>query len=213
MRKLDKGPEPAILTRRGAQWLADLRLARRSKDLREFSRCQGKYSNKSIRNALNQSHRDKCVYCESLVAHIAPTHIEHFRPKGRYASLTFSWANLFLSCPVCNDGGHKGTKFPKVADGGPIVKPDVEEPSDHFDFLWDPITSTALVRPKTQRGETTCKLLGLNRINLVKYRSEYLKKLLLIKTYAFTDAEAAELVDEALNENAPFQAFARAYLT
>lgn len=213
MRKLEKGPEPAILASQGAKWLADLRLARRSKDSREFNRCQGKYSNKKIRNALNESHRDKCAYCESPVAHIAPTHIEHFRPKNRYTSLTFSWSNLFLSCPVCNDGGHKGTKFPKITEGGPIVKPDAEEPSDHFYFHWDSITSTALVRPKTQRGETTCKLLGLNRITLVKYRSDYMKKLLLIKTYAAVDAEAAELILIALNAKSPFQAFAQAYLT
>lgn len=213
MRKLEKGPEPSILANKGTQWLADLRLARKAKNWREFKRCQDRYANKKIRNALNESHRDKCAYCESPVAHIAPTHIEHYRPKNRYASLTYNWSNLFLSCPVCNDGAHKGTKFPKIAEGGPIVKPDAEEPSNHFEFHWDTITSSALVRPKTQRGETTCKLLGLNRVSLVKYRSAYIKKLLLIKTYAATDAEAAELILDALKENAPFQAFARVYLT
>lgn len=211
MRKLDKGSEPAILAKNASQWLGDLREARRAKVARAFKRCQGRYANAKVRDALNISHRNKCAYCEAMITHIAPTHIEHFRPKSKYCALTFSWSNLLLSCPICNDAGHKGSKFPKERDGGPLVKPDTDDPSDHFSFQWEITTSEALIRPKTSRGEITCKILGLNRLRLVKYRSEYLKKLLLINTYAKTDAEAAGIIQEALSEDAQFCAFARAY--
>jgi uncharacterized protein (TIGR02646 family) len=95
------------------------------------------YKEASVKQQLTLEYREKCAYCESLVAHVAPLDIDHFRPKGAYREpsgakdvkpgyywLASDWDNLFPSCLFCNrrnsvllaDGKTvtvgKGTHFP-----------------------------------------------------------------------------------------------------
>jgi uncharacterized protein (TIGR02646 family) len=66
-----------------------------------------RYKGKDVKKALADQYHHKCAFCEQKVEQF---HVEHFRPKkGGYYWLAFSWDNLLLSCPTCNQ--HKDTNF------------------------------------------------------------------------------------------------------
>jgi uncharacterized protein (TIGR02646 family) len=57
-----------------------------------------------------------CMFCEVPAA----SHVEHFRPKGRYPELAFAWANFLYSCSLCNE--RKGSVFKILRPDGGIVR-------------------------------------------------------------------------------------------
>ena len=71
---------------------------------------EGKYNDRykiqDIKDALRDIYFGKCAYCEQWVEQ---SHVEHYRPKKIYYWLAYSWDNLILACPTCNQ--HKGTNF------------------------------------------------------------------------------------------------------
>lgn len=202
--------QPAILAANEAVWIEALRVARRSKNRDDFKRQQRKYGHASIRTTLEKMFNGKCAYCESDIGAVSAAHIEHFRPKQRYLKLTYHWPNLLLSCPRCNDGAHKGTKFPKAAEGGPLIDPCVDDPSQHFDFVFDPLSGLALVKPLTPRGQTTAKVFGLNtRKALVQARTRLVKQLMALKPYELTDVAVAAVLAEARAQTSPYLAWTR----
>lgn len=73
------------------------------------------YKRQDVVDALNALFLGKCAYCESSIKAVAPTDIEHFRPKGRvsecaghpgYWWLAAAWDNLLASCIDCNRRRH-----------------------------------------------------------------------------------------------------------
>ncbi|MFM0089297.1 hypothetical protein PQR46_20555 [Paraburkholderia sediminicola] len=73
----------------------------------EFSR----YSSEKVCEALDQTYKEKCAYCESRYAAVKARNVEHYRPKGGvseshnhpgYWWLAGEWSNLLPSCPACN---------------------------------------------------------------------------------------------------------------
>jgi uncharacterized protein (TIGR02646 family) len=153
----------------------------------------------------------KCAYCESHIRHVDYGHIEHYRPKsgpqGR-PDLCFEWTNLLLACGICNGGEFKSDHFPEAADGGPIINPCDEDPAGHLEFRFDAQLGLASVYGTTTRGETTEKLLGLNRLDLRRYRSQQVKKLAVLKRMANTDVQARQLFEEAKLPSSEYSAFA-----
>jgi uncharacterized protein (TIGR02646 family) len=65
-----------------------------------------RYKNKDITDKLKSIYNTKCAFCEQKVEQL---HVEHFRPKNIYYWLAYSWDNLILACPTCNE--HKGANF------------------------------------------------------------------------------------------------------
>ena len=213
MIKVDRLPEPGILTTKKLTWLTDLNIAIASKDLARIKACQKKYGHKKVKDQLELMFAEKCAYCEVHINVVTVGHIEHFRPKSRFKSQTFEWLNLMLSCPNCNNKQHKGDKFPSVHAGGRLIDPSAENHALHFKFTFDAITQQALAIPKTVRGQTTATLFGLNsRKALIKSRSSLIKKLILIKTYASTDPVANSLIAEAKNQDQPYLAWVNALI-
>lgn len=205
---VNRGPEPKILLNKKSLWLDALRDARSKKDQDGFKKIQSKYGAISVKNALDKSFHGKCAYCESVIGTVATGHIEHYRPKSRYISLTFEWNNLLLSCPKCNSKTHKGSKFPKISDGGPILNPCSDNPNDHIEFIYDTKLGLALAKGKTKRGETTINLFGLNnRPDLIRARSQLIKNLLFLKVHEAQDPKAAELITEASKNFQPYLAW------
>ena len=95
------------------------------------------YKKPDVVAALEAMFGQKCCYCESDYGAVAPTDIEHYRPKGAildpdgkirkpgYYWLAAEWTNLLPSCIDCNrERGHeyedgrevtgKANKFPLV---------------------------------------------------------------------------------------------------
>lgn len=211
MIKVIRTAEPEYLKKRAAGWLKDLRLARAKKDATAYSKAEAKYRSTQVRNALDAMFSGKCAYCESVIAVVATGHIEHFRPKQKYPSLTFTWTNLLLGCPLCNDGGHKGTKFPKSKDNGPFIDPTTEDPTDHLEFVYDPLSRLALAKAKTLRGELVIDTFGLNkRSDLLRARSIYIRTLLAIKPDEAANLEYASILSEARVGRSPYHAWIRA---
>lgn len=70
----------------------------------------GKYNDRykyaDVRSALALIYHGKCAYCEQKVEQ---THVEHYRHKNNYYWLAYSWDNLLLACPHCNE--YKGVNF------------------------------------------------------------------------------------------------------
>jgi uncharacterized protein (TIGR02646 family) len=65
-----------------------------------------RYKKDDIRIGLINIYKSKCAFCEMQVEQY---HIEHYRPKKIYYWLSFSWDNLLMVCPTCNQ--NKGTNF------------------------------------------------------------------------------------------------------
>jgi hypothetical protein len=84
------------------------------------------YNKDTVVEALNKLYHSKCGYCEGQIDIVASENVEHYRPKGTVNSLDLpagathpgyywlsnEWSNLLISCPKCNQPGHKGTRFP-----------------------------------------------------------------------------------------------------
>lgn len=212
MIKVSRDAPPPILTKNGSKWLTRLRGAESRK---EETRWRDKYRQKSVKDALVRLFHGKCAYCESKITHVDYGDIEHFHPKsgpsGR-PELTFEWSNLLLACGICNGTGHKGDRFPEADQGGPIINPCDDDPNDHLEFKFDPVSHLSSVYGKTGRGRVTEALLGLNRRELRAYRSDFVKKLFVLTRLATTDQKARDLLEESVRDESEYAAFARALL-
>lgn len=200
-------PEPGVLRRNAPRWRRKLLDAQTKK---EKKRAEAKYRHREVKRVLVTMFSGKCAYCESQIRHIEYGHIEHYKPTSRFPELTFTWSNLLLACGVCNGPEFKGARFPDEADGGPLVNPCDEDPSDHFQFQYNSGTRLASVYGTTRRGETTERILGLNRPELRAFRSKQVRKLAALARFAQADVEACALLDEARQGRAEYAAFARA---
>lgn len=65
-----------------------------------------RYKLDDIKERLKYIYNSKCAFCEQKVEQL---HVEHFRPKNIYYWLAYSWDNLILACPTCNE--HKSVNF------------------------------------------------------------------------------------------------------
>jgi uncharacterized protein (TIGR02646 family) len=202
-------PEPKVLRLNKKTWLKAIRSAKSKSDVQK---AEAKYRHPSVKSALIDMFHGKCAYCESFILHIDYGDIEHFRPKSqtRFRHLIFNWSNLLLSCGICNGSEYKGVKFPDEASGGPIINPCVDDPKQHFEFVYDPVARVATVICKSRRGEITRDLLGLNRPSLREHRSKLLNKLYVLAILSNDHAEAVALLNEAKNSTSEFSAFAHA---
>nr|WP_290693714.1 retron system putative HNH endonuclease [Halomonas sp. UBA3074] len=120
-----------------------------------------------------------CCYCESF-AHKGNGHIEHFFYKGEtqdgvapYKHLTFIWDNLFGCCGL-NGGstcGHfkdkKGSMGPGVYNPNDIIKPDLDNPEDFFEYLPTGVISVKnnLNDKDERKAQETLRVLNLKVLN------------------------------------------------
>ena len=207
MIKVVRQTEPPILLKKEAVWMDALR---RASTAPEKERASKKYRHRQVQEALTTMFQGKCGYCESHIEHVSDPHIEHYRPKSKFPELTFAWENLLLACGKCNSTQYKGDKFPEADEGGPIINPCVDNPEDHFEFVYDATAKVATIATKTTRGRKTETLLGLNRNALRQHRSTHVTRLMALARFASTDAAAQQLLSEAKQDDAEYAAFARA---
>ena len=203
VRRID---QPKILSQKARAWTQKLLAAQTEKDR---SNAQKKYRHRNIKDDLVRMFRSKCAYCESKITHVDYGHIDHYRPKSKFPDLTFEWSNLLLACGIFNGTKYKGEQFPEVDEGGPLINPCDDDPNDHFNFFYDPVARIASVYGTTDRGETTERLLGLNRHDLRDYRSRFVRKLHVLARFAVNDPEAKDLLEDAQKNNAEYAAFTR----
>ncbi|AWB84707.1 retron system putative HNH endonuclease [Corynebacterium liangguodongii] len=135
-----------------------------------------------IRSALEEMSKGGpdhlCNYCESRIGD--QCHIEHLTPRSKNGKLTYSWANLFLSCNSTQHCGHykdrAGNRGYTPAD---LIHPDLEDPDDFLQF-----SSDGKVHPRDdvsadaqRRAKETIKVLNLNCKKLVGARQNAVRSL------------------------------------
>lgn len=113
---------------------------------------------------------DKCMYCESKVAHVDYADVEHIKPKAadKFPHLEFDWNNLGYACARCNIA--KGDKYDPAT---PFVDPYAEDPADHLYACG----AFVFARNGSERGEVTMRELALNRSALLERREERIKEI------------------------------------
>lgn len=79
-------------------------------------RYNDRYKQQDTKIAIEQIYNHKCAYCEQR---IEQSHVEHYRPKKVYYWLAYSWDNLILACPTCNQ--NKGINFEINGDRATFV--------------------------------------------------------------------------------------------
>ncbi|CAA6815969.1 MAG: TIGR02646 family protein [uncultured Sulfurovum sp.] len=75
-----------------------------------------RYKQNDTKEVLRQIYKNKCAFCEQEIFQSTnnkmrdnTSTVEHYRPKGKYYWLAFSWDNLLWCCNGCNK--HKDENF------------------------------------------------------------------------------------------------------
>jgi hypothetical protein len=178
--------------------------------------------------ALSELFLGKCAYCESPLGGTTSGEVDWFRPfteatdlsgKGsadHYIWLFANWENLYLSCPSCTRS--KRSLFPvegprarpltpqdkiHTSERALLIDPCLYEPAEHLRFL-----ETGMVEPRSRAGETTIKVLNLNRSDLLQARSEAWHQTWLAARRLGVDNDISSLFDRSK----PYAAVVRAAL-
>ncbi len=220
-----RSAKPTVFKKHAARWLSTLKSLSVDPNAtkEQIKHVQNKYRHAQVKDALVEMFYGKCAYCESKIRVVSYGEIEHFFPKSSYPDLTFEWTNLLLSCNVCNNPDHKGTKFPLDVNGNPLLIDPTDgktDPMVHLEFVWDDIAGLASIYGRDQRGKTVETIFDLNgvrgRKDLINHRSEYIKKLMALLRFAQTgNQEAQKAIDilkDACAPQAEYSAFALVHI-
>ena len=209
MIKLNKQPEPEVLTRNKVNWTKEL-LGFIDKGEKIPENIKNRYNHQEIKSVLRkETNGGKCMYCESPIAVVAPEHIEHYKPKKDFPELTYDWDNLGLSCPYCNI--NKGNVFDKNC---PYINPYIDIPDEHFIF-----SSTMIFhKPGNKRAQLTELQLDLNRPELIEARKTRIDMIRnLIDLYVLEDNPTLKAIlknniDKEIANDTPYSMYTKAII-
>ncbi|HRI65662.1 MAG TPA: hypothetical protein PK156_15550 [Polyangium sp.] len=120
---------------------------------KEFKDTLDGYGSKATKERLYLAQKKKCAWCEQS-CRFSSNPVDHYRPKDgawrhlpdnkpetvdkeHYWWLTWTWTNLYFSCPTCNDQGHKANYFPLVKGTKPIPSPKYPIPNPPPSRIFD----------------------------------------------------------------------------
>ena len=125
-----------------------------------------RYNHDDVRATLNTMYRGLCCYCESRIGVVASKHIEHRKPKKRFPESTFSWDNLHLCCPQCNQS--KGNQW----DATNEILDSVTDVPISAHLKYSSLRTGLLYQACTDRGAVTIQHVNLNRDCLLEARNK-----------------------------------------
>ena len=207
MIRISKGAEPKILKDNKTAWTNTLMgHIRKNEDIPKA--LASNYNQPDVKSSLKTECRYKCMYCESVVSHVAHEHIEHIKPKAKnkFPELTFEWQNLGLACPVCNM--NKGADYDQQA---PFINPYVDDPDQFMIALGNFIYN----KPANVQAEITVRSLELNRPELIERRMERLEAIKsLIERYhsqnnATLKTAILDEIQQEISEDKPYSMCAK----
>jgi len=99
---------------------------------KDISTYDSRYKTDDIKQKLNEIYNCKCAYCETKIEQY---HIEHYRPKSLYYWLVYSWDNLLLCCPFCNENKSASFTAANYADINSISIFDIHNLRDTYDSI------------------------------------------------------------------------------
>lgn len=97
--------------RPSAGWFDDAKVATDELIKDPTKEITGLYRSSEVKVCLEELFHNKCAYCESKPTASSDWDVEHYRPKRKvkeapthpgYYWLAYTWDNLLLSCPHCN---------------------------------------------------------------------------------------------------------------
>jgi uncharacterized protein (TIGR02646 family) len=199
----------------------------------------GIYADETVKQALREAQHRKCAFCESKFAHITYGDVEHFRPKAGwrqeegepltrpgYYWLAYEWANLFLSCTLCNQQFKKNLfplqtptlrarshKDDVTAEDPRLLDPAVDDPEAFISFREE----VPYAVQGNARGEATIRTLGLRREALAEQRRKHLEQVKTLRDlieigqepYA---AQARNLLQRMRQDATEYASMTRAFL-
>lgn len=146
--------------------------------------------------SLDKMQNNYCAFCEMNLKGMRK-HIEHFISRHRNNVLTFEWANLFGSCDNSEHcGRYKDSKISDY-DERNLIKPDENDPRNSLFFSpeGDINVKLGLSQEEQLKASETIRVFGLDAPNLVAARRT------ILRSYAQTAKEHAELIELVFNEN------------
>lgn len=228
MIKVERGIKPLIsdaLLNRARQDISEwYRQPDRIRNKRLLQSSAFKSVTDQSRNALLRVFHRKCAYCESPVGANSEGDVERFRPlldatnlegegsPDHYAWLGCEWDNLYLVCAGCSRA--KRTLFPVTGKRAPplmpldkvrqletalLLDPCLDEPDIHLRF-----NETGFAEALSLMGETTIKVLNLNREYLVVARSRVWRNTTSLFRADQSEADIAKII----SPNQPYSAVA-----
>lgn len=117
---------------------------------------------------------NQCVYCaihEGAFGGPRNFHVEHYRPKSKFAHLVNDIFNLFYACAICNVFKSDDWPGEPCADHSLICYPNPSEVD--YDSLFDVDLFTGLVSGKFVASRYLVEQLHLNRHQLVLERRTF----------------------------------------
>ncbi len=152
MRKLDRDTAPAPIClscyQHGKQNWGDLDPAHKQE----------------LRQCLEKMQGSRCAYCEGPLDDLG-RHIEHFRQKHVFPTLTFDWRNLYWSCDQANSCGRHKDHDAGAYDPNDLIDPAQEDPDHFFRFRSDGtihIRTADLSDKDRRRASETLRIFNLN---------------------------------------------------
>lgn len=139
----------------------------------------------------------QCVYCginESCWGGIDHYHIDHFRPKSKYADLENDICNLFYACPVCNR--FKSDDWPNEPD---INLPSYPDPSlVDYSSIFAYNSNTFLLKGLNVSANYLVNRLFLNRAQLIYERRENFLKEKELNLFNWINENLSQIKDPEL---------------
>lgn len=140
-----------------------------------------RYKQRDTKDNLKEIYKNKCAYCEQIIEQF---HVEHYRPKSIYYWLAFSWDNLLVACPTCNQykddhfelsGTKANLKITKqlikqinsisyhynASELPKMVNPEITDPSGKISF-----EKSGLIKSDNLEFEYTIRKCKIDRANL-----------------------------------------------
>lgn len=191
MKRIRKSAEPAHL----AAWKARLRPRTLIPDWTDFD----PHARKAVRATLRADQAQICCYCMGSIANGA-FHIEHFKPRSDFKSLTYHWPNMLACCESYSHPAVNGVlvetqrQCGQAKDdwfvAGVTVDPQRATVEKLFRYRLDgKIAAEKSLNPQKKAGvEETIRRLNLNAPSLVERR----KQLLTLATKSFEMLGRAE---------------------
>lgn len=185
-----------------------------------------------VKQALQKLFDNKCAYCEqSFDLHDLKPVIDKYRPQSgltdsktgthyplHYLWLRNDWDNLYLCCPTCD--ATKSNRFPIAGNPSKILAIG-DSLRDESPLILDPCDTSLIISqhlvfedngyviPRTERGEVTIKLLGLNRPSLVNKRKVHVE---MVENFLTSDNDIDRLEEFTMVSHYQFTELTNQYI-
>ena len=144
-----------------------------------------------------EEQKGECAYTGMPLNENATTHLDHFKKKSIYSTLTFVWNNLFAAIKDSHYGADYKDNFINGINAGEVynilLNPALDDPESYFWYSND-----GKIEPRNDlstteklRAETTIRVFNLNNSTLLHRRRELFSMLSDYRELNFQEVSSA----------------------